>query len=150
MIQVSVKKNDIETNGATFEDQATADAWIAQCVVNGSWGEPETYVVTSIDITTLRALQDAVDADIRLQPIGAKVIAYIMNVNRLKLQEGSVQIADIIASVQDPSLSTIRELLWAGSIPMAKLMLSQLSTPYGIYTADDMSALLAFINSLGF
>ena len=39
MIKVSVLKNGIETNGAKFETQELATAWINECKANGAWGK---------------------------------------------------------------------------------------------------------------
>lgn len=41
MFYVSIKKQNIETNAAKFETLELANAWIAQCESNESWGKPQ-------------------------------------------------------------------------------------------------------------
>lgn len=40
MFYVSIKKQNIETNAASFETLDLANAWIAQCESDKAWGEP--------------------------------------------------------------------------------------------------------------
>lgn len=44
MVNISIFKNKILTNGASFENEELADLWLTQEVTNNSWGKPERWV----------------------------------------------------------------------------------------------------------
>lgn len=44
MIKVEIKKQNIVTNSATFENQEQAESWLMQEKTNGSFGKPERWL----------------------------------------------------------------------------------------------------------
>lgn len=80
MIKVSIQKQGIETNAATFDQQADADAWLAQEVANGSFGDPSTYQVVQTDITAQLAQAKAIaDAQVYLASTDWMIIRQMDN-----------------------------------------------------------------------
>jgi hypothetical protein len=47
MIKINIKKQNVITNSASFNAQEEADAWLASCEANESFGKPEHTVEVS-------------------------------------------------------------------------------------------------------
>lgn len=88
----------IETHGAEMEDPTQ---WIADCVANNYWGQPDEYTIEILDITT----------QIEQDKINAEASAYLAETDWLVIREmdsGIVCPADIKAKRAEARLKIVR------------------------------------------
>lgn len=177
MIRVSVRFQGVERFVGSFADLEQAQAWVTACEAHGMWGPqaiwtrleteaPEgaetrqvpdgltletvteykmgdAYEVITTDVTAEREEAAGIQRRVEAQRYGARVIALVGLIN----EEKNLQVADLIALMNDDHLLTVERLLRDGALQSGRDLL--IAQPPAAYTSADVARVVAFINASG-
>lgn len=113
MFKVSIFKNNVKTNGADFETEAQAQAWIAYGIAQGYWSDDITSSVE--DITAQIEAQKKLEVRKDKRLFGEGMVDHISLIN----EQAAVNEAALETLLLDQDFTVIREHLYSGSLKSA-------------------------------
>ena len=169
MIEVKIFKNNIQTNGAKFETQELADAWLNQEMAKNSFGKNERWVKENeedisqaLETREVQNIQGsyteyklAAEYTIEQVDVTAQVNQEnLLQEGRKRQELGAEVIAKVYsineaknisaetfaALIADSNIERIERMLWTGSLKTAKLMIQALDNTY--FTNEEKQSIL--------
>jgi len=133
----------VDSTGKIITPAIPGSPAIPAVIIPGSPAVTAEYTVTYTDISAQVAQQAAIKKGLSQQQVGCEIIAAIFALNEAKMVAGTLSVAQLQAMMADPTISLIRELLYAGSLTTAKAMISAYNGIF--FTAADVAAILPLL-----
>jgi hypothetical protein len=148
IIRATITLADQSIRSRDFNDEMSANEWLAVVGQNQTYGDPATYTTSVVDVTAQEAQAESDKAAIKRgrakQDVGADAVAMLNQVH----EEMALDQAAMVALVSDQRLMMAVTLVRNGAIIMGRDMFLSVASSH--YTADQIARIIKPINESEF